>query len=76
MTQISACVGKVVFPPPLSAQTVLWGKKPSTHVVPGYPGHAWLLPWQPAAYRLDLSPWGLRRTGGGPPYLQTWGEPR
>ena len=48
------------------------GEKPSTHVVPGYPGCAWLLPWQPAAYQ-HRSPHGvseenwLRPQGAGAP---------
>lgn len=71
MTQIAACVGKVLFPPPLSAQTVLRGK-PSTHVVPGYPGRA-----AAAMATCSLAP-GPRSEGSEdnrrrPAHLQTWG---
>lgn len=46
-THVSACSGKVAFPPPLSAQTVLLGSRLAFLA-------AWrrvqLLPWQPPAY--------------------------
>lgn len=49
LTRISACGGEAISPPPSSAWMVVpQAEKPSTEVVPGYPRHAWVLPWQPA----------------------------
>lgn len=46
------------------------GEKPGPHVVPGYPDHSWLLPWQPQPTSMDRSTESLMRSGRGPRKLR------
>ena len=64
MTQKSACAKWSFLPHHL--HRLCSGEKPSTYVVPGYPGHLWLLPWQPQPIGTDHSMESLMRTGSGP----------
>lgn len=46
------------------------GEKPGPHVVPGYPDHSWLLPWQLQPTSMDRSMESLMRSGRGPRKLR------